>query len=129
MTVVFKNGDIVVCKIKSAVIVQSHEDYDEKRSFEIISVNYQGWHIYIPHYLGIKNTTLITKKNHTSLGIKANFIDGEAVFITSSFIVKAALILDGMICYRCNDYFDFAEPNQEHGLFLCWCCRNYRHYI
>ncbi len=128
MVTVLKAGDKVVCKIKDATIVESHQEYDETRSFEIISMSYQGWHIYIPSYIGIKNTTPVTKKNYKSLGIAEKFVGGEVVFITSSFIVKIENILDGMICNRCNEFFEYAEANQEHGIFLCWCCRNYRSY-
>jgi hypothetical protein len=128
MVIALKIGDIVVCKVKGAAIVESFAEFDEIKLFEIIAFNYQGWHIYIPSYIVIKNSILITHKNHKSLGIDKRFIDGEALFITSSFIVKIDKVLEGMICDRCNEWFEFAEPNQENGSMLCWLCRNYRHY-
>lgn len=30
----------------------------------------------------------------------------------------------GMFCSKCNNYFEFAEPNQDDGSLICWSCRN-----
>ena len=120
-----KRGDTVVCKVKDSAIVESYQKYDEKMVFEIISVSYQGWHIYIPSYKVIKNSVPITQKNYKSLGIDPRFIDGEAFFLTSSFIVKAERIMTGLVCKKCNEYFEFAEPNQDDGTLICFVCRRY----
>jgi len=30
---------------------------------------------------------------------------------------------DGLICQKCKDFFEFAEPNQEDGSLICYSCR------
>lgn len=31
---------------------------------------------------------------------------------------------DGMLCTKCNSFYEFAEPNQEDGSLICYSCRN-----
>lgn len=30
---------------------------------------------------------------------------------------------DGCWCKKCNDFYKYAEPNQEDGTLICWSCR------
>lgn len=30
---------------------------------------------------------------------------------------------DGMYCKKCNDFVEFAEPNQSDGSMICYSCR------
>lgn len=32
--------------------------------------------------------------------------------------------IDGMFCCKCNQFYDFAESNQEDGSMICYSCRN-----
>lgn len=129
MSILLKAGDRVVCKVKDITIVPADQmPYDEKVVFEIISVSYQGWHIYIPSYMLIKNTVPITSRNHKSLGIAAKFIGEEAVFIGGSFIVKVDLVREGLFCTDCGEYFEHAKANQPDDTLICWSCRHYPTY-
>lgn len=31
---------------------------------------------------------------------------------------------DGCDCKKCKEKYEWAEPNQEDGSFVCWECRN-----
>lgn len=30
---------------------------------------------------------------------------------------------DGMLCQKCKNFYEFAEPNQEDGSMVCYTCR------
>ena len=30
----------------------------------------------------------------------------------------------GCKCEQCDNFFEYAEPNQENGTFRCWGCRH-----
>jgi formylmethanofuran dehydrogenase subunit E len=30
---------------------------------------------------------------------------------------------DGMACSKCNEFYQFAEPNQDNGNLICYACR------
>lgn len=120
-----KIGDKIVCKIKGSRIVPSDEEYDETHVFEVISSNYQGWHIYVPPYVAIKDTITISERNYASLGINKKFIGWDCIFITSYFVVRVHDIIDGMICSKCNEYYAMSQPNQEDGTLICFSCRRY----
>lgn len=30
---------------------------------------------------------------------------------------------DGMLCQKCKNFYEFAEPNQEDGSMICYSCR------
>lgn len=129
MTDIPKVGDRVLCKIKGASLVSSYSsDYDEKIELDVIATNYQGYYLYIPPWICIKDTTPITQQNYKSLGIHPKFIDSEALFITGGYVIKVSQTLEGMFCQSCNEYFQWAEVNQSDGSFICWNCRTYRNY-
>jgi len=120
-----KIGDKVVCKIKDARLVTTEYECDETRIFEIISSSYQGWHIYVPPYIVLKDTILVSERNAKSLGIDKKFIGWDCIFITSSFVVRVHEILDGMVCCKCNEFYAQSQPNQEDGTLICFSCRLY----
>jgi hypothetical protein len=31
---------------------------------------------------------------------------------------------DGCTCVKCQQFFEFAEPNQDDGTLVCWACRH-----
>ncbi len=31
---------------------------------------------------------------------------------------------DGMFCKKCQNFYQYAEPNQEDGSLICFSCRN-----
>jgi hypothetical protein len=33
--------------------------------------------------------------------------------------------LDGCLCIKCTNFFQFAESNQTDGSFVCWSCRSF----
>jgi len=32
---------------------------------------------------------------------------------------------NGCVCTKCDNLFEYAEPNQKDGSFKCFSCRNY----
>ena len=32
--------------------------------------------------------------------------------------------VDGCICCKCNEFYPYAEPNQENGTLICYSCRH-----
>lgn len=120
-----KIGDKIVCKIKDASIVPVDEPYDEKRIFEVIGFNYQGYYIYVPPYITIKGSLIVSSRNHAAMGIDRKFIGWEASFVTSALIAYIHEKMTGLVCQKCNEYFPLAESNQEDGTLICFTCRNY----
>ncbi len=31
---------------------------------------------------------------------------------------------NGCTCKKCDNFYEFAEPNQEDKTFICWACRH-----
>lgn len=120
-------GDRVVCKLRAyEIVVASERKYDDKRVFEVIGVNAQGWFLYVPPYITIKGSAAITKYSLKDGGIDPKFIGWDTIFITSSFLVEVQEQKPGMVCQKCNEFFEHSEANQEDGTMICWGCRNYR---
>jgi len=123
-----KIGDRVLCKIRNTTIVPANDIFEEKKTFEVIGISYQGWYIYCPPYVILKDTVPITQRNYKSLNIEPKFIGWDAYFVTSSFIVEVVESRTGMVCSDCNEYFEYAVPNQEDGTMICFSCRTYPTY-
>lgn len=45
--------------------------------------------------------------------------------IHSTIIDPFPLINIGIICSKCNEFFQFSEPNQPNNSFICYSCRTY----
>ena len=107
-----KAGDKVCCRIRDNRIVLAYADYDTERSFEIIASDTRGYYIYIPEYFNIYGTIHISPKDIKLLNIKNKFLDCTMMYIVSTMIVKIQSILDGCFCCKCNEFYNYAKPNQ-----------------
>lgn len=124
-----KPGDIVVCRIKNNKIVSPYSSYEEEIALEIIALDYKGYFFYVPRHYSLKNTNIINDYDIKSLQIDKKFLGSHMVYTIEGNIAKVQSILDGMRCCVCQEFFKYAEANQEDGSLKCWSCRNYRHYL
>lgn len=120
-----KAGDKVVCCLKRGYIVSSYAGYDEEKDFEIIALDYKGYFLYVPDYYNMSPTTLITPSNLAALKINKKFLGTNMVYVEDLHIFKVRMVLDGMSCCSCNEFYKFSEPNQPDGTLKCWSCRAY----
>jgi hypothetical protein len=119
-----KPGDRVDCRIKSYAIVSPYDpDYDEVKTFEIVSKDKTGYHLYIPGYLFLKNTVEADSYLCRKLQIHHKFLGEQILYVKEGMILKVNTILDGCVCIQCQDFYYWAEPNQWDSTFICWSCR------
>jgi hypothetical protein len=123
-----KPGDLVSCCVKQLTIVSPYNDHDEVKIFEIISDDTYGYYLYVPSYICINNTVKADANKCKQLNINLKFLDTDMVYINQSMIFKVNVILNGMPCIKCKEFYSWAEPNQDNGTLICWQCRNYPHY-
>ena len=121
-----KAGDRISCKLKESVIVSPYDSYEDIRTFEIISVdfNLEGYYLFVPAYIFIKNSAKIDNYNFRKLNINPKYIDEEYVFIGEKLVYEVSFILQGAFCKNCYNYSEYAEPNQDDGTLLCFSCRS-----
>jgi hypothetical protein len=123
-----KPGDRIDVRIKSATIVAPYSNYDEIKTFEIVSTDEYGYFLYIPHYFYLKETVIAHKSRCQKFGIDKKFIDENIVYIMENMICHVHEHLDGMKCCKCNEFYHYASPNQENETLICWNCRQYPSY-
>lgn len=120
-----KIGDRVDCRIKSNIIINPYQnDFDEIKTFEIISVDEYGYYIYVPHYYYLSGTSKIDHKVCKDLHLDSKFLGDSTFYIRDTFIYKIHSIIDGCTCKKCNHFFYMSKANQRNGSFICWSCRN-----
>lgn len=123
-----KAGDKVICRIKSGKVISSYSDFDEEREFEVIAALSTGYYLFVPDYYPIYDSFEITSRHIQNLNIDKKFTYFAMIYITLADIVKVSRVLDGLCCNTCNEFYKFAESNQEDGSLKCWNCRNYKQY-
>lgn len=129
MTARLKPGDRVNCKISESKIVGPYDsDFDDERTFDIISIDDGGYYLFVPIYFNIKDSQKISHYDARDMGLDAKFIGEEYIYITPSMISKVHTILDGMFCNKCRNFKEYAESNQTDGSFICWYCKTYPPY-
>lgn len=117
-------GDRIDCRIRLNTIINSYNpDYDEVRTFEIVSKDKTGYYIFVPNYLMIKGSVEADKYLCQKLKIDKKFLNEQIIYIQEGMILKIKSILDGCICVKCKDFYYWAEPNQEDGTLICWSCK------
>lgn len=123
-----KPGDLVDLRFKSGVAVSPYNgDYDESRTLEIVGLDSYGYYLYVPQYIALKGVVEVDARNCKSLGIDKKYSGENILYVSESMICKVNTILDGCFCTRCQEFFQYATPNQEGGTMLCWQCRNYKY--
>lgn len=118
-----KPGDRVDCRVKNGTIVSPYKEYDEVRTFEVVSTDKYGYWLYVPPYYNIKATAVVDQYRCKNLGIDKRFLNAEIVYIQENQICQISSILDGMSCANCGEFYHLAESNQEDGTLVCWSCR------
>lgn len=116
-------GDRVECRIRAGSIVGGYNEYDEIRTFEIVSSDSEGYYIFIPHYVPIMGGSILDNSRARRLNIASRFIGERVSYISDSQVARLVYEIDGRKCDRCQEFFMMAEPNQPGGIFLCWSCK------
>jgi len=119
-------GDQVVCRIKDNAIVSAYEDkWQDECIFDIISLYEEGYMVYVPTDMSIKDYIYITKSNYKRFNADKRFIDSSAAYITDYKIIRIFKKLDGIRCMKCDNFYDMATANQPDGKLICWNCLHY----
>lgn len=63
--------------------------------------------------------TWLVQNNHAHLDLSV-LVDRIEVFLDNK---RKRKFPDGMVCKKCQGFFEFAEPNQSDGSLLCYTCR------
>jgi len=122
-------GDQVVCIIKAGVVLQATEvDYDLKQIFDIASQYENGYMIYVPVSLFLKDAIPVVAGNLAKFKIDKKFLGSSIYYITEYKIVYVYRKIDGICCSDCNEFYSMAVANQPNGTLICWNCRHYKHY-
>lgn len=71
---------------------------------------------------GVENSgqflSWIIKQGHSNLDL-LGLLERLDLFMQS----RKKSSQDGMKCKHCNDFYSFAEPNQDDGTLICYSCR------
>lgn len=124
-----KRGARVSCRISAYNIVSGDEEnFDDLRTFEIISRDNNGYYLFIPQYILIKNSIKIATYDLRELDILPRFLGEEMIYIVDGQIFKIESSMSGMICSNCLDFYEYAIPNQTDDTLICFACRQNPHY-
>ena len=118
-------GDTVCCRIDAGFIIYAYtENYEFIETFEIICLVDEGFLVKVPTRTILKNSFTITKAKLKEHKIPKQFIDAEAHFITVEHICSIRTRMNGAVCDKCKEFFEYAARD-ESGLFCCFICKNY----
>lgn len=126
-------GDIitVLCDIDGQpVAIPENYSYHFKRKFKLIGKGSPfGTEVFLVelHYsspFGIK----LSLVDYNNFEIIETISKNDYTLIKCFPIVKSAIVMDqkkseGLNCKKCNDYYPYAEPNQQDGSLICYSCR------
>lgn len=126
----FLPGDSVVCRIKDSIIVSAYEDkWEEELVFDIMSMYEEGYMIYIPIDMYLRDCVHLTSSNHKKYNAEKRFIDSDAYYITDYKIIRIHRKLDGIRCMKCDTFCGMATSNRPDNKLLCWHCSKYPTYM
>lgn len=120
-----KSGDKVDVRIKESTIVSPYKNYDEIKTFEIVAEDDHGYYLYVPYYYVIHGAIVVDEARCRIFGIDKRFLNEYIVFIDESTVYRIHTLMDGMHCYKCKEFYSYAEANQYDGSLICWSCKNY----
>lgn len=63
--------------------------------------------------------TWLIQEGHSGIDL-LSLVDRLELFLESRRNRKHP---DGMVCAKCQSFYEFAEPNQEDGSMICYSCR------
>lgn len=123
-------GDSVVCHIKDGSIVNIYDEkWDDTRVFDIVSLYEEGYMVYIPISVIIKESISLTEANYKKFNASKKFVDSTVCYITDYRVISVHRKLDGLCCIKCGCFCSMAEPNQpDNKSLICWGCRKYPFY-
>lgn len=119
-----KQGDVIICKLKLGKLVNSYASFDDKRRFEIIGLDNQGYCLFSPSYYNMLDTCRITNFDCKNYCINAKFVGDDMLYIVDTQVFSVDTILDGMHCKRCKQFYQMARANQEDGTLICYSCKD-----
>lgn len=118
-----KPGDRVDCRVKASTIVSPYKSYDEIKTFEIVATDDHGFYLYVPHYYGLKGTSIADKYQCKALGIDQKFLNEEMIYVQGNMIAAVHETMDGIVCKICREFYQYATSNQSDGTLICYSCR------
>lgn len=118
-----KPGDRVSCHIDANVIVNPYVAYDDVRIFEIVSVDKNGYYLFVPSYYLIKKTIVATEYQCKQLKIDRRFLNDEIVYVAENLVAGVHSVMDGKCCSICGEFYQYATGNQPDGTLICFSCR------
>lgn len=124
-------GDVVICNIKNGCIASFAEpEPDCQKQFEIVIVNEYDIYLCIPDYynLHIDNKLEITEHNYIKHKLLKKFIGATLSKVSPFNIFLIHSKCNGTHCAKCEEFYPYAEANQDDGSLVCWSCRNYPMY-
>lgn len=124
-----KAGDRVSCKIHQNTIVAKDCKYDAIRTFEVIAVDDCGVFLFVPQYIYLQGSSRMEMSRCQKLNIRPQFYEEMAIYIMENMIASIRQQMDGLICKKCLQFFDYATANQEDGSLICFSCRKYPSYF
>jgi len=123
-------GDQVVCLVMDAAIVSATSaNYEFRHIFDILSFYDEGYMIYVPISIVLKDSVRIVDENAYKFHIAKKFIGSDAYYINDYKIVELYKKMDGMCCTTCEEFYQMAVANQPDGTLKCWSCRAYKWYL
>ena len=119
-----KPGDRISCRVRFNCIINPYDpDYDQVKTFEIVSKDDFGCFVYIPYYLYFNDSQIADSYLCKLLNIDNRFMNEKILYVQDKMIYKIVSILDGCFCAMCHEFYQFSEPNQNDGTLICWSCR------
>lgn len=120
-----KPGDRINCRLKESRIVNPYSEFDDEKTFEVISVDDSGYYLFVPVYYLVKDSYKIDHWDAKEMGVDPRFLGEECVYILENLVAKVHAVLDGMFCTKCKEFYEYASANQKNGTLICWTCRTY----
>jgi hypothetical protein len=118
-----KPGDRVDCRVKASTIVSPYKSYDEIKTFEIVATDNHGFYLYVPHYYGLKGTSVADQYQCKALGIDKKFLNENMIYVQGNMIAAVHETMDGLACTVCKEFYQYAASNQKDGTLICYSCR------
>lgn len=63
--------------------------------------------------------TWLVRESHSNIDL-IGLVDRLEIFLENR---RKRTHLDGMYCKKCQNFYEFAEPNQQDGSMICYSCR------
>ena len=123
----YRVADDVVVKIQEGRIVPTYSsEYHEQAILEVVALKENGYLLFVPDRLSLKESFCINLYNYKKHGIVKRFVDSDVIHVEEDKIVRLYRRVPGMMCRHCQEFYYMSEPNEPEGTLLCWSCRENR---